>query len=278
MTYHGTEYNGGDVNGIAINGNAVNGLIRDGQVTFEDASDGYVHNGLVARYIASRNARTGYDPSALIWRDVVGHADLQITPASLDASRKWGANYFASQKADATWYTMQAKLPESLNPEDCTVEFVMMYTEPADTTNGGDIWSFNARDTAPYATADNEVYGSSLRFYAPETASYSQVGAQGLTANKMYGVSTQIQPYNDGAGRKQMYLNGVRKVDVARAASQLYIRKSPVDLALLGNPAFQQPAQLFFGKLYELRIYGRALTPEEIAQNYARDAAVYGIV
>lgn len=277
MGYGGTAIGGQAVTGIAYNGQTIRGIARGGQVVYED-SDGYVIDGLVARHVASRNQGDHFDPAALTWRDLVGNADLVLTPSSLTTARKWGANYFDSQKTGAAWFTWLATLPPEFTPESCTIEQVMMPTADGDGSAGGDVWGINGKPAAPYISADNEMYGKNIRFYAPETSSYSQVGAnQTLVLNQLYRVSSQIQPYNSGAGRKQMWIDGVKKIDVARTAAKLYITESPARLSVMGNGGdFRVATQVFYGRLYELRIYNRTLTPEEIAQNYARDVAVYG--
>ncbi len=269
---------GQQVTGIAFGGAPVNGVMHDGQVIFEDSSDGYVHDGLVARYIAARNMRDSYDPSTLVWRDVVGSADMTMTPAKLTPARRWGTNYFDSLNSGATWFTWAAALPASFDPENCCIETALMPTAMSNGSYGGDVWGINGVATAPYIACDNEMYGANLRLYAPETASYAQTGAnQALTLNKLYSTSTLVQPLNGGTGRKQLYISGVRKIDVARTA-RLHVQRTPSIMNLMGNGgAFPEANQVFYGRLYEVRVYNRALSADEIAQNYARDATIYGI-
>ncbi len=243
------------------------------------AWDEYATSGLVARYQGLYNTVAGHSATTLLWEDLVGDADLTISAALLPGTRQWGPNYFESRKVTPSHFAwLSTPLPPSFSPENSTMEIVFMPYAGADTTGGGDIIGCDNIPDPPYTTITLEMSAMSANFLVEESATFVTVNRRTLTANTLYTASMPVSPFRAVPaqnGTKAIFYNGALQYRAARIAP-LFVQLPQHTVSLSGNPAIVDVRQVFYGRIYEARIYNRALTDAEVANNARLDRQVYG--
>ncbi len=240
--------------------------------------DDYVAYGLIARYQGANNTGVGHSSSALVWKDLVGNADLSLLGGLVPGTRQWGVNYFESLKVNVTYFNWSSSpLPPQFTPENSTLEVAFRPYAGADSANGGDIIGVDDVSTSPYTTVSLEMQGMNASFLVEESATFVVVNRRTLTANTLYTASMPVSPYSAVAalnGSKAIFYNGTQQYRANRTGP-LYVQLPAHYLSLASNPAIVDIRQIFFGRIYEVRVYSRALTAGEIAQNAALDLQRY---
>lgn len=240
--------------------------------------DGYISLGMVARYQGLNNTGSGHRDDTTIWKDLVGSADLTLTAGLAPGTRQWGPDYFESRKVNVTIFSwLSSPLPSSFSPETCTLEIVFMPYTGADSGRGGDIIGVDDIATIPYTTVTLEMQGMNASFLVEESASFTVVNRRTLVANTLYTASMPISPYSAipaQNGSKAIYYNGAQQYRANRTGN-FFVQLPQHFLNLSGNPAVLDVWQIFFGRIYEVRLYSRALDPGEIAWNAALDLQRY---
>ncbi len=243
------------------------------------AWDAYATSGLVARYQGLYNTAAGHSSSTLIWEDLIGDADLFISSPLLPGTRQWGPNYFESLKVNQTHFAwLSSPLPAIFSPEHSTMEVVFMPYTGADSSNGGDIIGIDAVPTAPFTTVALEMSAMNASYLVEETSTFVTVNRRTLTANTIYTASMPVSPFSSipaQNGTKAIFYNGAVNYRAARIAP-LFVQLPQHTVNLSGNPAILDVRQVFYGRIYEVRIYNRALTDAEIANNARLDRQIYG--
>ncbi len=241
--------------------------------------EAYITGGLVARYQGANNTGAGHSASAVVWKDLVGNADMSISAPLLPGTRQWGPNYFESLKVNPSHFAwLSLPLPASFSPENSTMEVVFMPYTGADSANGGDIIGCDNIPTPPYTTIALEMSGMAASFLVEESATFVTVNRRTLVANTMYTVSMPVSRFNPVPtlnGTKAIFYNGLQQYRAARIAN-LFVQLPEHRINLFGNPVIIDVRQVFYGRIFETRIYNRALTDAEIVQNAAIDRRVYG--
>lgn len=240
--------------------------------------DNYVTFGLVARYQGSNNTGFGHSNSTVFWKDLVGNADLSLTGGLVPGTRRWGSNYFESLKVNVTNFTwLSSQLPSSFSPENCTLEVVFMPYAGADNTGGGDIIGIDDIESPPYTTVTLEMNSLNASFLVEESATFVTLNRRPVVANTIYSVSMPVSPFNPipaQNGAKGIYYNGIRQYRANRTAN-LFVQLPVHLLNLASNPVLNDIKQIFFGRIYEVRVYNRALSESEIALNASLDLQIY---
>ncbi len=243
------------------------------------AWDAYVTSGLIARYQGLYNTAAGHSASAVVWEDLVGDADLMISAPLQPGTRQWGPNYFESLKVNQAHFSwLSSALPAPFSPENSTMEIVFMPYIGADSSNGGDVIGLDAVPNPPYTTITLEMQAMNASYLVEETSTFVTVNRRTLTANTLYTVSMPVsafRPIPAQNGTKAIFYNGAVHYRAARIAP-LFVQLPQHVLNLFGNPTLIDVRQVFYGRVYEVRVYNRALTDAEIANNARLDRQVYG--
>jgi hypothetical protein len=225
----------------------------------------YIQDGLVAMWDGIENAGWGvHDPSATVWKDLVGDCDLFIPSAGAwtdDAyvsggfargpSRKYGAD--GAITIEAVW---SVDLLNSFSAFKC------QEGTGGRTASGVSMYVYNFASNAPYPTlrasfanADRGWFYSGISDTAP-----------------VLGVRFHQAVVNPGSGiTLANFINGVKGVP-ATAYPLSYVDNHSAEVCLFGYSNTTGRCQ---GNC--LRIYSRALTAEEIAHNYEIDKARFGL-
>ncbi len=242
------------------------------------AWDDYITNGLIARYQGSNNTGSGHSASTVIWKDLIGTADLTLNGGLVPGTRQWGSNYFESLKVNISIFAwLSSALPPGFTPENCTIEVVFMPYVGADTSTGGDLVGIDDIIPPPFTTITFEMRGLNGAFAVIETSTYTIRNTRALSANTLYTISMPISPYSPIAaqnGFKAIYYNGAQQYRAARI-NNLYVQLPEHYLSLSSNPVLLDVREIFFGRIYEVRLYNRALNAAEIAHNAALDLRIY---
>lgn len=238
----------------------------------------YVTDGLVAYYRGDNNTGFGHSADTALWKDLIDGADLTLSPGLKPGTRQWGRNYFESLKVNPDPYSwLSAPLPAGFSPENCTLEVVFMPYAGASGTDGGDVIGCDDVPSAPYTTITLEMAGLNGSFLMEEKSTFVSLNKKLLTANTMYTASMPVSPFSPVAGQngsKAIWYNGVRNYVAARI-SNLFVQLPEHTINMGGNPALPSVAQNYYGRIFEARVYSRALTAAEITHNAALDRKNY---
>ena len=200
---------------------------------------GYVSNGLVFQLDGIFNTKNGNDKTSTIWEDLVGDNFVPI------GSNTWGLNCLNCSSNMAS-----NKVIPYLG-ENCTMEIVYKYEgetyHQCGLKNG--VPRFKGR---PISQNPWWQHNDSLRVNYTSPLAY----------NTFYSVAT-----TRSANVCKAFLNGILK-----ATSTLNLTgNSGKSLLDIGSGA-----EIMKGKVYAIRLYNRALTDEEILQNYNIDNERFG--
>lgn len=242
---------------------------------------GYVTSGLVGRYLGSNNTGNGHSASTTVWKNLAGSADMVLSTTLRAGTRQWGPNYFESLRVSVSPFSwLSGDLPVEFTPENCTIQVVFMPYTGADASNGGDIVGLDDIPTNPYTTITLQMSALNAQVIFQETSNFSISNTRALLANMIYSVTLLATPFNlipERNGRKIIYYNEVQTYNLARTAN-FFVQVPVHHISAGGNPAIISAAQNFYGRIYEIRLYNRQLTPVEIVKNAALDRINYGIV
>lgn len=244
-------------------------------VAWED----YVTAGLVSQFSGQNNTGAGHDPAAEVWADLRDDADLSILTPLRPGTRQWGPDYFESIRQNQAWFAwLSQPMPPSFSPEHSTMEVVFMPFAGADAGNGGDVIGCDDIPTAPFTTYSLQMAALNAEFLVCETSVLTVVNRRALTANTIYTASMPISPFNPTPalnGSKAIFYNGVQVYRAART-NNFFVQLPMHRINLSGNPVLIDVRQVFYGRIYTARLYDRALTAAEIAQNAALDRRLFG--
>ena len=216
---------------------------------------GYVTDGLKIHYDAIRNTLEGHDNSVTIWQDLVQSGyNGTINGAT------WSDGYLSFDGSN-DWVNMG-----QVNLENITMEIVLEYEDESSNTAKAPLANIEAGGYDFYVTTVNmfEVYVDG-KGYKTAAAPNAYVKQKKYSLSGSYDGSVIIFWENDNK-----YTN----------PQEGTIKKpnNSTVLAIGTNPSGSSGAEQYVAmKVYSVRIYDRALTDEEIAQNHAVDKTRFGI-
>lgn len=209
----------------------------------------YVTNGLIHRWDGIDNTGSGHNASAVTWADLVGSTNLTL---STTTNISWGDN-----SLNLNGVIRDVIYANTIdNPSACTLEVCFESTGNSATTvvmvnPASGTGSRNAREVVLFADNTVSGIGASSKSYTNTEASIANIRTisvdyTDLTINHLYINGTATTQGNTThsfqySGSKEMYVGGV------------------------------DTNYKFYGKVFSIRIYNRALTAQEIADNYAYD-------
>ncbi len=241
---------------------------------------GYVTSGLIARYLGSNNTGAGHSATTTVWKNLVGNSDASLAAGLRAGTRQWGVNYFESLRVSVVPYSwISSLLPGEFSPENCTLEAVFMPYPGSDASAGGDVTGIDDVPDNPYTTITLQMSSLNAQSIFQETSNFTITNTRALLANNIYNASLQASYYSpvpSRNGRKIIYYNGVQTFNMARSAN-FFVSLPAHYISMGGNPAIISSNQNFYGRIYEIRLYNRVLSPREVLRNANSDRITYGI-
>lgn len=217
----------------------------------------YVTSGLVAYWDGIDNTGSGHDGTVTTWSDLVGNYDL--TQSTVGGT--WDTNALTFNETAFNGYYRDSLWEFS---ENATIEVVLA---PGANSKTMSVATFDRSDTTisagNYDARRFTIYSDNTYGFAGKSANtYLNVSGKNATdVRKMACV------YN-GFTISKAFINNV----------QLELSNKTHSLTYGGNEQMRVGASQFIGtsypfngKIYAIRVYNRALTDDEIAQNFAYD-------
>lgn len=218
----------------------------------------YEQSGLVAMWDGIENAGWGtHDAKATVWKDLIGNRDWTLGPSS---SYEWTANSFDAKNQNAA---TQDFIDGSLVS---TVEVVAKIKAVPAAGTGNFAYIIVGRDTS----AIHSYYGLLMRSATAALMACRNYWDGKATAYKDVATSMSFPHYISTDA--QAYFNGVAATANANNSFD-YNASTRGTVARIGGIA---TAALPI-EVYNLRLYSRVLTADEIAANYAIDKARFGL-
>ena len=235
----------------------------------------YVTDGLVAWWDGIWNARIGaHDATATVWKDLAGSNDATWQGPTLNASTwHWlddGFDFSATDANKRYWKTSTASsaVRNAINSGAATLEFAARRL-----TNNAGIVHVADNSTADNLIAVFSVDNRQFSMHRPWNSGRSNLA---FAKNSAGGAAYTTAAFGS-AGRQ--YKNGVYAGEGATPSSSAADAASNAYIAIGG---FAVSALVSSGRNYQgvincIRIYNRALTAAEVANNYAADRKRFGL-
>lgn len=201
---------------------------------------GYVANGLVFQIDGIFNTKNGNDKTSTIWEDLVGDNFVPI------GSNTWGLNCLNCSSNMAS-----NKVIPDLG-ENCTMEIVYKY-------EGTTYHQCGLANITPRFKGRTNTQKPWWKF-SPTTSQRLNYTSS-LAYNTFYSVAT-----TRSGNETKAYLNG----ELNSSTTLNLTENSGNSLLNIGAGA-----EIMKGKVYAIRLYNRALTDEELLQNYNIDNERY---
>ena len=222
------------------------------EIKIEKADIEYVTDGLIVYYDAINNTGNGHANNITTWKNLVSDKYNGIIHGGV-----WHEEYFQTDGID-DWVDVGL-----IKEPNITIESVVAH---GDTYNSYGISNF---DSGGIGLSDYNKSGyNGLMVY---TNGYKTIDiSKRYTVNKIYSLSGS---YN---GRTAKFFENGDKYSLEVNAPISYA--SNTIYALGGNPSGTSCGMFTKEKIYSIRIYNRALTDEEVLQNYNMDKAIYNFL
>lgn len=212
------------------------------------ASPAYVTSGLIHHWDAIDNTSSGHSFDTTTWKDLVGNVDL----TKINGTWLSNALSLSSASTDAVYSDSLEDLT------DATIEVC-----------------FKSTGAESVAFMTSQVSGTSSRRFIVFTdntigvisaSSKSYTNPESSISDVRY-VACDYSSYNPN----HVYVNGVETTQSNNTHSFQYTGSHKMGVGGAGN------SYRFTGEIYAIRIYNRALSSSEIAQNYAMDVQRFGL-
>ena len=216
----------------------------------------YISDGLVLHYDAINNTGAGHDSTAQEWKDLSGNGNDGILN-------------------EGTWNTNSLYLDGEndfvncgeRNYDNITLELVVMHDENTPDTTSQMLVNIELGGYGLYKAADS--YNTMQGYF---DSNYVRITAGNkIIKNYIYSLSGIIKD-NEMA----IYENGLKYYK--EITGELGMTQKATVLALGGNPTGSDVvSDRYSGYIYSVRVYNRALTQEEVLNNYEIDKIRFGI-
>jgi hypothetical protein len=257
----------GDYTGV--NGGLSNGLYNENRLYQENINLPIVRNGLVIHLdAANKNSYSG--SGARIWRDISGNNNNAVLNGN-SANPVWNSLGFWNFPASTIGVNggMIISSSASLNTiTDCTIE-IYHTLETKSLVSGDSDWmcifskSSNRNDQAPAISINQGATGNRyLHIERPSTFNSANNTYTDYTGNKWYCTVAVISSTSFG------YLNNVQ---ISTSAGGILATSFSIHLG------YDTVEEMFKGKLGIIRMYNRALSVQELTQNFNVTRSRFGL-
>ena len=217
----------------------------------------YVADGLVAMWDGEWNAGWGvHDDNASSWIDLI--SGIEAVPYNPII---WGECYLDASSGNTLRFPAGQKIANAMNNRKLTIEFLFKY-------DGSDSWNarcylFHLRSPIQFSLWRN-IPASNMGYM--DCFSSSSIAVQAYFPNGF--VFNRSVTIDDGM--LKCYKDAILTLTASPSMNSSMI--NPItSIALMGdNPHY-------IGYVYNIRVYNRALTHEEIQYNYKIDKARFGL-
>ena len=225
------------------------GTILSADVAFAYTSADYVQSGLIGQWDGIENAGVGiHSGTTNIWKDLVGNCDLTLT-----ANGSW------SDGGDALIVSGYSAAADAPAPEYKTIEVVYKMT-----SSTGRILFWSGTDTKRWVLFDSSGAKGYFDGRTPKTASKAVTWTFDSSA-----IRTMSAVYNDSGTVEAVYGNGEDHSSDGTIANNWGAGDGVMSI---GNRS-STSGYGWSGEIFAIRLYDRALTAGEVAQNCAIDQA-----
>ena len=211
--------------------------------TYTSAS--YVQVGLVAQWDGIDNVGTGiHDPTTNVWKDLVGDCDLTVAKSGTHAG-SWCRGIGLSVYGPSAFGAKAA-------PKYKTIEVLCRIGN-----KGGRILFWSGIDSAHYVLFDHKLTDPYCAAYfdGEHNTPYTRV--------KREMPVSLVATYDDANTVINVFYDGIE-----RTYGTMYNNWNRGDSRIvLGDRSVESPSYIWWGEIYSIRLYDRALTSAEIARN-----------
>ncbi len=216
--------------------------------------DDYVQKGLMLHYDAVKNTKNGHDKNSDTWYDLSGNNNN----GTLKGGVTWTEDGLYFDGID-DWVSIG-----EMNYDNITIEVVMMYS---------DIKNEDEQDiVANWQEGGYGILGNTKNSFCIHTDNYKYVyGSKNTQVGKKYSLSGNYDNHNI-----VFYEN---KFKTTQKEEGTIKETTGNTIMILGAEPEHSGARNGFlnGTIYSVRIYNRALTDDEVMQNYKIDKMLYGV-
>ena len=253
---------------MAIKGNRIAAYALCGAMAFASAvayaytSASYVQDGLIAQWDGIDNTGMGvHDPDAKVWKDLAGNYDLTLLPKGA-----W------SGEGNALVVNGAAAVCSNSLPAYKTIEVVYKMSNPKGQilfASGGtsqvNDFHFIVFNRSGETSGTTGYFSGAWKVPAPHVIwdSFDPAAVRSMAATYNNG-----EAYAPNGNVAAVYADGVARSD-GSADSAWGLGDGHI---MIGDRA-EAGAYPWFGEVYTIRVYSRALSAEEIAANHAIDVA-----
>ena len=223
-------------------------------------SASYVQNGLIAQWDGIDNTGIGvHDPGTKVWKDLAGNYDLTLLPKG-----SW------SDEGNALVVNGAAAVCSNSLPAYKTIEVVYKMSNPhgrllfcSGGTSQVNEFRFVAFNRDGETSGATGYFSGAWKVSAPHVIweSFSPSAIRSMAATYNNG-----EAYADNGNVAAVYANGTVRND-GSADTSWGLGDGHI---MIGDRA-EAGAYPWYGEVYAIRVYSRALSATEIAQNYAID-------
>ncbi len=223
--------------------------------------DDYVKSGMLAWYDAINNTGSGHSNSTTTWKDLSGNNDGKMTNVTM------GSNY-AEFNGTNSWVNLG-----EINSDYQTIELTFLCSNASSKQPVFGNWEeggggISIRD-------GGNIYGE---FYIKR--GNSEIGYKGITLEEKVEDNKIITITLTYDGEKvAIYVNGIEKgTNENNTGGVIRKTRNNTVFAIGANPYGSNVGKnILNGKVYDAKIYNRALSDAEIKHNYILDKARFGI-
>lgn len=226
----------------------------------EYTTDDYIQDGLIAMYDGKNNTGLGHDDTSKVWVDLSGNGH----DGTIIGNINWNDD---SLSFDGTNNAVNLG---RINLQDITIEIVLI-DESTDSNNYASyISNF---ETGGYGIEKRLDFNKKIFMSAFINSDYTLIYTKdNFVANKKISLSGSYS-----SNKMKLYQLGVLQQESSTTGS-LGMPKNDTVMMIGANPYGEIPTEgRLKGKVYSVRIYNRALSEEEVKQNYTVDKVRFGL-
>lgn len=226
----------------------------------EYTTDDYIQDGLIAMYDGKNNTGLGHDDTSKVWVDLSGNGH----DGTIIGNINWNDD---SLSFDGTNNAVNLG---RINLQDITIEIVLI-DESTDSNNYASyISNF---ETGGYGIEKRLDFNKKIFMSVFVNSDYTLIYTKdNFVANKKISLSGSYS-----SNKMKLYQLGVLQQESSTTGS-LGMPKNDTVMMIGANPYGEIPTEgRLKGKVYSVRIYNKALSEEEVKQNYTVDKVRFGL-